>query len=126
VQVETPLLVPTLAAPHHWTLGVLRVITASVRYGDLDVALDPYCAQGENTRLFRGLRHGDAVRFPTDKQRSDSRLRQAIADAGGKIRRVAAGFCSFSDVAARSKLIEGQARVYLPALVEELIEVTVG
>jgi hypothetical protein len=54
-----------------------------------------------------------------------ARFWQPLADAGGKFRRVAGGFCSFSNVTERSKLLEGHSRFYLTPLVKELIEMTV-
>jgi hypothetical protein len=49
-----------------------------------------------------------------------------LADAGGKIRRVAGHFCSFSDVAACPKICEEKVCVELTPFEEELIEVAVG
>ena len=51
---------------------------------------------------------------------------QALADAGGKIGRVARGFCSFRDVAACSKIFKRQIGVDLTSFVKELIDVAVG
>jgi hypothetical protein len=51
---------------------------------------------------------------------------QPLADAGGKIGRVVCGLCSFSVVAACSKVREGQVCVDLTPFVKELIEVAVG
>jgi hypothetical protein len=48
-----------------------------------------------------------------------------LADERGKIRRVVSGFRSFRDVAAISEIVEGQVRVDLTALVEQLVEVAI-
>ena len=53
-------------------------------------------------------------------------LGQPLADAQRKIRRIARQLCTFSDVAARPQLIEGQTRVYLAPFVEKLVEATVS
>jgi len=49
-----------------------------------------------------------------------------LADAGGKIRRIAGGLRPLGNVATCSKLCEGQIRVDLTPFVEELIQVAVN
>jgi hypothetical protein len=51
---------------------------------------------------------------------------QSLADALGKIGRVARRFCSFVDVAVCSKICKRQVCVDLTAFVKELIDVAVG